>query len=151
MLEPKQAQIRKAQLNRYQNLSSDPGYRWCLTLNYVLTYNVYLSFRESAYVPKQTLPDKLEKIMEQYEIILPDASMPLRHKDPQSQHDIHFSVLHNIIHVSNLQEKNGSLFSNHIPNREESTNDNESTLAFKTMGRIMRSAERVPVAQQNGP
>ena len=43
--------------------------------------------------------------MEQYEIILPDASMPLRHKDPQSQHDIHFSVLHNIIHVSNLQEK----------------------------------------------
>ena len=45
------------------------------------------------------LPDTKEALLEQYNLSLVDDPPPLRHEDALTQHEMHFSILHNVIHV----------------------------------------------------
>ncbi len=52
-----------------------------------------------------SVPGSLEELRRQFDVARPDDVAPLRHRDPRDQEDIHFSVLHNLIHVSSRRAR----------------------------------------------
>ena len=54
----------------------------------------------SEQIPKLDLPDSMEEIVAKYEFTKPkNFQTLLEHQEPERHDDVHFTVLHNVIHV----------------------------------------------------